>query len=688
MPPSARYLMIFEDVHWIDPTSLELLWLVVERTPHLRLLLVITGRPEFSPPWSNYAHVTTVGLTRLSRREAVAMIDRVTGGKLLPAEVLDQILLRTDGVPLFLEELTKTVLEGGLLQERQDRYFLAQPLPPLAIPTTLQASLMARLDRTALVKEIAQIGAAIGRDFSYALLRAVAAMDEAELKESLAKLEAAELASCRGRPPESTYSFKHALVQDTAYASLIRSRRKELHRQIACALRDQFQSLADAEPEIIAHHFTEAGLPEAAIEWWGKAGEQSLRRSAITEASSHLRKAVNLAEESEAVPIHDRLRLQIAYGQALMAGKGYGAPETTAAFARSRELVSGIEDTGERFSVYYGLWVGSFIRGELTPMRELAAAFLGDIEKRPGLPESASAHRVVGLTRWFEGDFPGARMHFDKALAESDVDRDRSLAFRFGQDPGVACALNLALAVGPLGDVCRAHDLLDAAWAQARQGGHVPTLAYTHGQTCIVEGVCRDVERVRPHACALMALSREHGLQLWLPVSVFFVQWIYQRDGQQNVNIGEMRAALAKFHTGFQPLVPLATVLLAEIEGDMGEPNAAIAMLDDLLNEIERTGQRWFDAEVHRQRGELILRRDCNDVRGAEAALERALAVARSQNARTFELRAATQLARLWRYQGKDTAARDILMPICSAFANGRTTPDLQEATTLLGTLT
>ena len=681
-------LIIFEDVHWIDPTSLELLGLVVDRAPQLRLLLVITARPEFSPPWPNSAQVTNLQLTRLSRRDAATMIDRVAGGKSLPAAVLDQILFRTEGVPLFLEELTKTVLEGDLLQERQDRFVLARPLPPLGIPTTLRASLMARLDRSVLAKEIAQIGAAIGREFSYALLRAVVAMDETMLKEALSELEEAELAWCRGRPPEATYSFKHSLVQDTAYASLVKSRRKELHSQIAYALRDRFPTLAQLEPEIIAHHFTEAEVPELAIEWWGKAGDQSLRRSAMVEASSHLRKATTLAEESGAIPVKDRLRLQVAYGQALMACKGYGAAETTAAFARARELVSTIEDTGERFAIFYGLWVGSFIRGELAPMREIASAFLGDVEKCPGLPEATSAYRVAGLTCWFEGDYIGALESLERAVAESDVERDRSLAYRFGQDPGIASILNLAITVGPLGDIGRAHDLLDEASTRARHGGHVPTIAYMHGQTCLVEGVCRDVDRVRPHARALLTLSREHGLELWLPLSKFFDGWINWHDARDNVNTAEMRVALAQFRTGFQPLFPLASVLLAEIEGDAGNPDAAISLLEELQVEIERTGQRWFDAEMHRQRGELFLRSGTSNDVVAEAAFRSALAVAHRQRARTFELRAAMRLARLWRDQGKRTAALGVLSPVCGTFPEGLITPDLRDARALLETLT
>jgi len=547
---------------------------------------------------------------------------------------------------------------------------------------------MARLDRSVLAKEIAQIGAAISREFSYALLRAVVAMDEAVLNEALSALEQAELAWCRGRPPEAIYNFKHSLVQDTAYGSLVKSRRKELHNQIAFALRDRFPVLAQSEPEIIAHHFTEAELPELAIEWWAKAGEQSLSRSAMVEASSHLRKATALAEESRGISSKDRLKLQIAYGQALMACKGYGAPETTAAFGRARELVSEIEDTDERYAVFYGLWVGNFIRGELAPMRDLAAAFLTDAEKRPGLPEATSAYRVAGLTRWFEGDYLRAQDSLERAVRESKIERDRSLAFRFGQDPGIASTLNLAIIVGPLGEIARAHDLLDAALVQAKHGGHIPTIVYTHGQTCLVEGVLRDIDRVRPHARALMALSREHGLELWLPGAMFFEGWVNWHDGAGNVNLAELRAVLARFHAGFQPLFPLASVLLSEIEANLGNGDIAISSLQNLVVDVARSGQRWFDAEVHRQRGQLFLHSTSGGRQAAaESAFQDALAVSRKQHTKTFELRASLQLARLWREQGKHALAREILLPLCGAFSGQSHVPELHDAKALLEAL-
>jgi hypothetical protein len=338
-----------------------------------------------------------------------------------PPEVTAQIVAKTDGVPLFVEELTKAVLESGLLVAGRQGWHLDRPLPPFAIPATLQDSLAARLDRLAPVKEIAQIGAAIGREFSYPLLRAVAGRDEPALRMALVQLEDAELLFRSGAPPDARYTFKHALVQDTAYETLLRSRRQILHRQIADVLRGEFAAGATAEPELVAHHLTQAGLDEQAIEWWGKAGDQALRRSAFKEAAAHLGKAIELADQLAAMapgaaPASNRLRLQTSLGNALIWAKRHHAADTTAAFARARELVSREEDASERFSAYYGLFVGHLNRGEPAPMREMAELFLREATALPDCPEAVIAHRISGTTRWYLGDFAGAHQHFQKTI--------------------------------------------------------------------------------------------------------------------------------------------------------------------------------------------------------------------------------------------------------------------------------
>ena len=483
-------LILFEDAHWADATSLELLDLVIARVRRLPALLLITFRPEFEAPWKGLP-VATIALGRLDRAEAETLVERVTGGRKLPAEVLAQIVAKTDGVPLFVEELTKNVLESGLLIEEPERYRLDGPLPPMAIPSTLQDSLMARLDRLVAVKEIAQIGAAIAREFSYSLLHAVVGSDEASLRSALAQLEESELVFRDGAPPEARYSFKHALVQDTAYESLLRSRRQILHRRIAETLCEKFAGVVEAEPELVAHHFTQAGLTEPAIEYWGKAGDLALRRSAFKEAIAHLGKAIEMMEALAGAGEKEKtggqlLRLQVSYGNAMIAAHGHGAPETVAAFKRAHQLGAGAADIYARFSANYGLWAGSYVHGDLNAMREPAQAFLRDVESQPRSPEAGVAHRVYGVTQWFAGNFIEARSHLEQALAIFDPERDRDLAFRFGQDVGVSAMVYLAIVLWPLGEVDRARELVDATAARIAELGHLATSTYGIDAQCHV----------------------------------------------------------------------------------------------------------------------------------------------------------------------------------------------------------
>ena len=451
-------LMLFEDVHWADATSLEVLDLTVERVRALPVLALITFRPEYEAPWTGLSHVTSITLDRLAPAEVETLAEHVAG-RPLPPEVTTQIVAKTDGVPLFVEELTKTILESGLLVAGPQGWRLDGLLPPFAIPATLQDSLAARLDRLAPVKEIAQIGAAIGREFSYPLLRAVAGRHEPALRTALAQLEVAELLFRSGAPPDARYTFKHALVQDTAYETLLKSRRQILHRQIADALRDEFPTVAAAEPELVAHHLTQAGLDEPAIEWWGKAGDQALRRSAFKEAAAHLGKAIELADKlaasaataPSAASGSKRLHLQTSFGNALIWVKGQQAPETSAAFARARELASREEDASERFSAYYGLWVGHLNRSEPAPLREIAQLFLREATVRPDCPETLVAHRISGVTCFHFGDFAGAHEHFQKTIELYDQARHGDFANRFGPRPRAAAEVYDAVVLWVLG---------------------------------------------------------------------------------------------------------------------------------------------------------------------------------------------------------------------------------------------
>jgi class 3 adenylate cyclase/predicted ATPase len=679
-------LLFFEDVHWADATSFELLDLTVERVRQLPILALFTFRREFEAPWVGLPNVSTLTLGGLDRSNVESIIARVTGGRRLPTEVTEQIVVKTDGNPLFVEELTKAVLEAGILVEDAGDYRLAGPLPPLAIPATLQDSLMARLDRLAPVKEIAQIGAAIGREFSYSLLRALAGRDDRALKDALAQLEQAELVFRRGDPPEAVYSFKHALVQDVAYENLLKSRRQVLHLRIAEALRDRFPTIAEIQPEVVAHHFTQAGLSEAAIEWWVNAGDRALDRSANNEAIAHLEKAISLAEGLADGPAQRllRLRLQTTYGHALLHGRGHSQPETIAAFARARELAAGIEDTAARFSAYHGMWLVSFVRADLAPMRDVSVAFLRDARHSPELPGAGRALHVFGLTCWFQGDYVGARTHLEEVLAGYHDERNHHPAPRFIFDDRVVGMGWLAMVLWPLGQVDQAARLLDSALNLARQGGHHPTIAWAHAYKCRFAGICGKPGQVRPHAEELLGLAREHGLPMRLADGSFYGGWARWCAGDGNGE-GGMRDGLALWNEMYYRLfAPLTGTLLAECEAEAGRVEDGLATLDAQRAAIEQTGERWFDAEVHRVRGELLLKLRRPDVAAAESAFMRAIEIARSQQTRTFELRAALSLAKFHQAMGRHQAASELLGPALVGFRAGPEVPEVEQAQRLL----
>src|SRR5882672_1524122 len=684
---------IFEDAHWADATSLELFDLAIEQTERLRLLMVITFRGEFSPPWTDLPNVTTLALGRLKETDVERMIEGVIGSRSVPSELVTQIAAKTDGIPLFVEELTRTVLEMGILHKGDcGRYRIDGSLPRFSIPSTLQDSLMARLDRLGPAKEVAQISAVIGREFPDMLLRAIVDKDQVELNVRLAQLERAELIFRSKQPPEAVYAFKHALVQDIAYESLLKSRRRRLHERIAEALRDLFPETAAAAPEIVAHHFTQAGLVEEAVEWWGRAGDRALRSSAYHEAIAHLTKAIGLAEalsEGPAAQVR-QLQLQIAYGNALISTRGYGAPETSVAFARARELASGLKDAPERFAAYYGLWVGSLVRSELGSMQELAQAFLYDTGERPDSPEAGIAHRVCGMTRWFEGDFLEAKLHLEQALAIYRYEHDRNLTYLYGHDYGIAAASYLALVLWPLGEVDRAEQLAQEAIHHAADGGHVATMVYAHFHKIVLDAVRGSPERAKPHVDAVIELSREHGLLLYTRVSKFWRGWIRWHAGETEAGLREMQDSIAlplvgKMATGLY--VPLTWTLLAEAKAGEGQFDDALAILDEQLIEVDRTGQQWLTAEIHRRRGELLLRKDPRDPVAAETAFVRAIETARRQQATTFELRAALSLAKLYLASGAGEQARQALTPVAGKFTSTQELAEAHEAKEVLDRL-
>ena len=467
-------VLAFEDLHWADPTTLDVLRGIAERGALVPLYIVATTRPEFRPPWGMRSHHGTISLAPLDRAQVRDMVAELSARHALSRDVVDDVAARTGGVPLFVEEVTRLLLERGEQGGAQ------------AIPPTLQQSLMARLDRLGPAREVAQIGSVIGRGFSYKLLKAVAGMDDAPLEAALEKLSDADIVLVEGVLPESDYRFKHALIQDAAYENLLKSRRQVLHRRIAETLRDRFADKAAAEPEVLAHHFTQAGLTDAAIEWWGKAGDQALRRSAFQEAISHLGKAIEMADkESDAAPApgsavpSQRLKLQTTYGQALSWAKGYAAPETAAAFARARDLAATNNNPAEKFASIYGQWSVDILRAELASARQLADILLADAEKATSRPEMAVGRRITALTCFLQGAFEEAQINAEEALKIYDPGWDPEIKFRTNHDTGATATAYLALTSWMFGKASQAQKLADEATSRALARNHVPTATTT-----------------------------------------------------------------------------------------------------------------------------------------------------------------------------------------------------------------
>jgi predicted ATPase len=459
-------LFVVEDLHWVDPSTLEFLTLLVEQGPTARLLTLLTCRPEFQAPWGLHTHLTPIVLQRLPESQVEVMIVRVTGGKALPLEVVVHIVAKTDGVPLFVEELTKTVLESGLLRETQGHYELTGPLPPLAIPATLHDSLMARLDRLAMVKAVAQLGAVLGRTFAYELLQAVTPLDEASLQQALARLVEAELLYQRGVPPQATYLFKHALIQETAYQSSLRSTRQQYHQRIARALEARFPTVVETQPELVAQHYTAAGCHEQAVPYWRQAGQHASDRSANLEAISHYTTGIELLQTLPETPecAQHAVALYIALGTALLMAKGHAAPEVEHAYTRARELCQQVDETPQLASALFGLWRFYVVRSQLHTAHDLGETLLRLAQRTPDPALAVIAHYATGWTRLCLGVLPAACQHLEEAIARYTLDHRHTPAFRTGQHPGVACRAYAAWTLWILGypeqAITRLHEAL------------------------------------------------------------------------------------------------------------------------------------------------------------------------------------------------------------------------------------
>jgi class 3 adenylate cyclase/predicted ATPase len=682
-------LLIVEDLHWVDPSTLECLGLLVGQAPTTRLLALFTARPEFRAPWASRAHMTPLTLGRLRRAQIEALIGAVAGGKALPPAVVEQVATKTDGVPLFVEELTKMVLESGLLREDAGHYHLVGPLPPLAIPATLQDSLMARLDRLATVKVVAQIGATIGRTFSYGLLRAVAGLPDPALQRELGDLVEAELLYQRGAPPEATYTFKHALIQEAAYQTLLRSTQQQYHERVARALEAQFPQIVETQPEILAQHYTQAGLGGPASAYWQRAGQRAAERSASAEAISHVTKGLeSLADVPDSRERAQReLSLQLMLGPALMAMKGQAAPEVGQAYARARELCRQVEDPAQLFRVLRGLWNVYVVRAELSTAREVAEQLLALAERMDDAGLRVAAHRSLGVTLFYLGELEGARAHLERGLVLYGPIQRGIDAVLYGEDPGVGCGSFLAWTLWLLGDVDQAWQRAEAAVVRARGLSHVPSLAFALNYAARLHQHRRERQATQDVVDELIALSEAHGFAQRLATGRIQRGWARAEGGDLAGGLAEMRESLAAYQaTGGEVARPFFLGVLAETYGKAGRPDEGLAAVAEALALAQTHGERWWEAELLRLRGRLLLAQgiDSPAAAEAEASLVEALDRARGQRAKSLELRAAMSLSRLWQDRGKRDQARDLLAAIHGRFTEGFDTADLQEARGLL----
>jgi class 3 adenylate cyclase/tetratricopeptide (TPR) repeat protein len=557
-------LFIIEDLHWTDPTTLELLNLLIDQTPTASVLVLLTCRPYFQPSWHHHSYITEMTVNRLAQPQIVPMVERIADGKILPPEVLQQIIVKADGVPLFVEEMTKAVLESGHLQEIDGQYELRGSLTSFAIPATLQDSLMARLDRLMTAKVIAQLGATIGRQFSYALLQAVAQLDEVMLQHELSRLVEAEIVYQRSVPPQATYVFKHALIQDAAYESLLKSTRQQYHQRIALVLETQFPEVAEAQPELLAHHYTEAGLSEQAIGYWQRAGERSNARSAYVEAVSHLTKGLELLKTLPQISERARqeLDMQIILGQALMATKGFGAPEVEQSYTRARALCPQVEDTPQLFSVLIGLWRFYQSRGQLPTIRELGEQCLTLAQRLQDPTLLLWGHGVLGITLWQLGEFAPATAHLAQGIALYDAQQHYPLYV--GTDPGVLLFSYAAITLWPLGYPDQALQRSRESLTLAHQRSHAFSLVQALNYAALLHQYRREVDAARTHAEAALDLSHAQGFTQRLAVGMIHRGWALAMQGQGDEGIAEIQQGISAWQaTGAEIALPYYLTMLA-----------------------------------------------------------------------------------------------------------------------------
>jgi class 3 adenylate cyclase/tetratricopeptide (TPR) repeat protein len=682
-------LFIVEDAHWLDPTTLDLLTRIINRIRQMRVLVLITFRTHFKPVWSDYSHVTFLTLSRLPRRQSAELVAALTGGKALPPEVQQAILVKADGVPLYIEALTENVLQSGLLTEGDHALTLKGTLTGLPIPDSLQALLMERVDRLGPAKGIVQAGATIGREFPYELLRATVDATDSQLRQALDRFVSSGLMFQEGEIPNATYHFKHALVQDAAYSTLPKKPRRLLHARIAKALESRFAERVTLEPELLAYHYEQAGLAGPAVHYWQLGARRDVARSANIEALHHFNRALDVLKDLPQGPERNSLELELllARGAPLLSVKGYASEEMEHNYLRAKELSQENSGSEHEFRAIWGLWVFRLVRGQLAKARDLAENLLALATREQSSDLLIEAHRNLGTTYFYLGRFDEAKTHLLTAKSLYDPTQHRSHTERYGQDPGITSRIYLARTLWILGEVEQVEPLALEAIGMARELEHPFTRVFTLCFLSWIYSTVRNANRTRELTDEAIALSTQYGFELGLAWATSFQGWALAEQGQEG-GLGTLLRGISAFRvTGASINTTHTSALLAEIYLRHNRIDEGLSVIEEAQKFAATWEELFWHAELLRLKGELLLAQSDLSVQAAEQCFSEALKIAQAQHATMLELRAATSLARLWKTLNKVDEATRILHSVCTKFNEGVDNLELTEAKTVLAQL-
>jgi class 3 adenylate cyclase/tetratricopeptide (TPR) repeat protein len=684
-------LVVFEDAHWIDPSSLELMNSAIRRVASLPVMIVVTHRPEFPSPWSDLGHATVLKLNQLGRSQVIELIQKVAGGKTLPEAVIEQIAAKSQGVPLFIEEITRSILESGDLEESGDRYVSRRSIREFTIPSTLQDSLIARLDRLGSAKDVVLTASIIGREFSYELIEAVSSISQATLLADLGRLVQSDLLEQSGTPPHSRYIFKHALILDAASQSVLKARKRELHQRIAEVFTSRFPEVAANEPELLAHHYTEANVVDRALAFWRQAANRAVARLAYVEALGHVDEAMKLIATLPEGAERDEWELcfLVIEGPSRMALDGWDSPAAERLYEEARTVAERLGRPAEVFRSIWGLWMGAHSSGQHVRAHELYREIFGLLGQTNDPEYVVQAHHAGGSQMVAEGVPRVALAHVDQLLTTYRMDVHGNLALMYGAHDPACCSLGMrALSLMMLGHLDKALEESEKALVLSERLGHKPSISHTHLFRAELSIILNRTEEAEAHLNTSMSLAKRFSLAAYLNAGDLMHGFVRALGGEVEIGIRQAEAALAtlvsvpsrRFH------LPIRIAIVGRAKMTGGDIEGALALLDTALEAASSTGERWYEPELLRLKAGLLLTQ-AEQQAVAEHCLKAAIALAQRQEAKFWELRAATTLAVLWKQQGHRAEAHSLLAPVCSWFSEGLNTADVKDANALLAEL-